>query len=93
MPDTKEKQHWSTCQQCRGSGTKSYKPRKKTRLRYQQQLEDFERNNSEGIAPAEPKIHLDSCDVCKGTGLEKSEQFPEIHEQYPHVAIIGGGIG
>ena len=85
---------WTTCPECKGRGKKGQKLRKKVRLNYQRALEHFEKSNNEGAAPIRPKAHLNSCLSCSGSGLIESEKFPEIDkENYPHVAIIGGGIG
>jgi len=64
------------------------------RLRFLKELEEFEKSNSEGPAPVRPKAHLDLCLNCKGSGLVSSASYalPDT-ENYPHVAIIGGGIG
>ncbi len=64
------------------------------RLRFLKELEEFEKSNSEGPAPVRPKAHLDLCLNCKGSGLVSSVSYalPDT-ENYPHVAIIGGGIG
>jgi len=68
--------------------------RKKVRLRYQRELELFEKTNSEGKDPVRPKGHLYDCLNCFGTGLLQSTDHPIADtEHYPHVAIIGGGIG
>ncbi|AAZ24495.1 FAD-dependent monooxygenase [Colwellia psychrerythraea] len=68
--------------------------RKKVRLRYQRELELFEKTNNEGTAPVRPKGHLYDCLKCCGTGLLQSANHPIADtEHYPHVAIIGGGIG
>jgi len=38
--------------------------------------------------------HIDNCSYCAGTGLEQSDNFPEVDTiNYPNVAIIGGWIG
>jgi len=35
--------------------------------------------------------HIDNCSYCAGTGLEQSDNFPEVDTiNYPNVAIIGG---
>jgi 2-polyprenyl-6-methoxyphenol hydroxylase-like FAD-dependent oxidoreductase len=64
------------------------------RLRFLKELEEFEKSNSESPAPVRPKAHLDLCLNCKGSGLVSSASYalPDT-ENYPHVAIIGGGIG
>jgi len=37
--------------------------------------------------------HIDNCKNCLGTGLVSSQNFLEVNKNYPHIAIIGGGIG
>nr|WP_246522392.1 NAD(P)/FAD-dependent oxidoreductase [Flavobacterium branchiicola] len=67
---------------------------KKVRLRYQQELEQFEKSDKQGIEPVKPKAHKIVCQNCSGSGLIASVNFPAADiENYPHVAIIGGGIG
>lgn len=85
---------WTICQECQGRGKKSRRLRKKVRLRYQNAIDQFEKTKGEGTAPSRPKCHLDSCLNCSGSGLVPSAS-PSIadKENYPHVAIIGGGIG
>lgn len=85
---------WAVCHECQGRGKRSKKLRKKVRLSYQRTIEQFEKTKSEGTAPARPKGHLYSCLNCGGTGLIHSTDHPlPDKENYPHVAIIGGGIG
>jgi len=80
--------------ECQGRGKKSKRLRKKVRLRYQRELDEFEKNNREGPTPVRPKAHLDSCPNCSGSGLISATSDPVVDkENYPHVAIIGGGIG
>ncbi len=89
-----EQVNWATCQECQGRGQRSMRLRKKVRLRYQRELELFEKANNEGTAPVRPKGHLYDCLNCCGTGLLQSANHPIADtEHYPHVAIIGGGIG
>lgn len=85
---------WTFCPECRGEGKKSQRLRKSVRLRYQQELEKFENSNQEGNAPIRPKAPLISCVKCNGTGLIFSPYHPDVDTvNYPHLAIIGGGIG
>ncbi|WP_100635645.1 FAD-dependent oxidoreductase [Marinomonas sp. ef1] len=85
---------WTACPECLGRGKRSRRLRKKVRLLYQKELSEFERLKGEGPAPVRPKGHLESCSNCAGSGLVESVNFPEPDtEKYPHVAIIGGGIG
>jgi len=89
-----EMKHWTTCPECLGRGKKSRRIRKKVKLRYQKALDEFEKTKGEGTAPVPPKGHLDSCSNCSGSGLVPAAFAPIADtENYPHVAIIGGGIG
>ena len=89
-----EEDNWTICPACQGRGKKSKWLRKKVRLRYQRALDQFEKTKSEGKAPVRPKRHLDTCLNCKGSGLVHSAIPPlSDKENYPHLAIIGGGIG
>ncbi|OUR86515.1 monooxygenase [Gammaproteobacteria bacterium 42_54_T18] len=95
MEKVKNKEsHWAICLECQGRGKKSKRLRKKVRLRYQRELDQFEKTNGEGVPPVRPKGHLNTCVSCKGSGLAHSaiQPLPD-NENYPHVAIIGGGIG
>jgi salicylate hydroxylase len=85
---------WTICTACKGQGKKSKGLSKKAKLLYKLALEHFEKTNKEGITPIPPKGHLYSCADCKGSGLIVSENFPEADSKnFPHVAIIGAGIG
>jgi 2-polyprenyl-6-methoxyphenol hydroxylase-like FAD-dependent oxidoreductase len=85
---------WTICEECQGRGKKSQRISKKVRLRYQIELDQFEKSNGEGAAPVRPKAHLNQCLHCNGSGLISAENPPVADkENYPHVAIIGGGIG
>ncbi len=86
--------NWIICLECKGRGKKNRKLRKKVRLGYQIEIDQFDKNKSEGTAPIRPKGHLYSCLHCGGSGLLPSTN-PVIadKENHPHVAIIGGGIG
>jgi 2-polyprenyl-6-methoxyphenol hydroxylase-like FAD-dependent oxidoreductase len=89
-----EGMYWGICPECQGRGKKSQRLSKKVRLRYQVALDQFEKSKGEGIAPVRPKSHLNSCLKCSGSGLVRSAGLPGVDkENYPHVAIIGGGIG
>lgn len=89
-----EETSWTICLECQGRGKKSQRIAKKVRLRYQIALDQFEKAKSEGTPPVRPKSHLYSCLNCSGSGLVYSENAPIANqENYPHVAIIGGGIG
>lgn len=86
--------NWTICPKCKGRGKKSQRLRKKVRLHYQNSITEFEKINKEGIAPIRPKSPLVSCLNCHGTGLVHSNNPPIADTvNYPHVAIIGAGIG
>lgn len=86
--------YWTICPKCVGRGKKNFKLRKKSRLRFQVAMNEFERTKNEGKAPVRPKVTQYLCDHCSGSGLIQASS-PSIadSENYPHVAIIGAGIG
>jgi hypothetical protein len=89
-----EKNSWVSCANCQGRGKKSRRLRKKVKLQYQRELDAVEKANREGIEPERPKGHLEICVNCKGSGLEYAKVFPlPDTKNYPHIAIVGGGIG
>jgi 2-polyprenyl-6-methoxyphenol hydroxylase-like FAD-dependent oxidoreductase len=82
------------CLECQGRGKKSRGLTKKARLQYQMALDQFKMTNGEGTTPVPPKGHLHSCPKCSGSGLLRSSCPPIADKKnYPHLAIIGGGIG
>jgi len=86
--------YWTICPECYGRGKKNLKLRKKARLCYQLAIKEFEKNRSEGKASVRPKITQYLCDNCSGSGLIPATSHPIADtENYPHVAIIGAGIG
>lgn len=85
---------WSICLECNGRGKKSQRLRKKVRLAYQLSVTLFEKSNGEGTAPVRPKAHLTLCNNCSGSGLlAVTHPSKADTENFPHIAIIGGGIG
>lgn len=67
---------------------------KKKLLRYEFALAQFKKNNNKGILPNKPKSSMQICTFCLGTGLVITENPPIANnDKYPHVAIIGAGIG
>ncbi|MEN8928707.1 MAG: NAD(P)/FAD-dependent oxidoreductase [Flavobacteriales bacterium] len=83
--------YFETCLDCKGEGKKRQKLRKKVRLEHQEKLNKLKPNEE---IPVKPKGHLTLCETCQGSGLRQSDSFPEPDkENYPHLAIIGGGIG
>ncbi|MFV8392099.1 FAD-dependent oxidoreductase [Flavobacterium sp. LB2P6] len=82
------------CLECQGRGKKSRGLTRKARLHHQIALDQFKKTNGEGTTPIPPKGHLHSCLKCSGSGLLRSSTPPVSDAaNYPHVAIIGGGIG
>jgi 2-polyprenyl-6-methoxyphenol hydroxylase-like FAD-dependent oxidoreductase len=89
-----EEASWIFCPECQGRGKKSRGLSKKVRVQYQLALDQFKKNEDKGTAPVQPKGHLYSCLNCCGCGLVHSASPSTADkENYPHVAIIGGGIG
>ena len=85
---------WSICNECKGSSKQRRRLRKKVRLSYQRALDQFEKSTREGTVPVCPKGELYACPNCSGSGLISTASHPiPDKENYPHVAIIGGGIG
>ena len=90
----KEQAGWTICEECQGRGKKSQRLTKKVKLLYQLALDEYEKTNREGNPPVRPKGHLYSCANCAGSGLVPSAAPPVADkERYPHVAIVGAGIG
>jgi len=86
--------YWGVCPDCQGRGKKSKRIRKKAKLQYQRELAQFTQQGEQGKAPTKPKGHLDACKTCKGAGvLPRETPLTADTEHFPHIAIIGGGIG
>lgn len=84
---------WTICRKCRGLGRTSRRLRKKVRLQFQRELDGFHKSNGEVAAPIPPKRHLELCLNCAGSGLIPAANYPIVDtENYPQIAIIGGGI-
>lgn len=89
-----KKDYFSICPLCQGRGKKNRKISRRVRLRYENAFNHFEKAQGEGTAPIPPVGHLDLCLNCNGSGLVNAASAPVADkENYPHVAIIGGGIG
>jgi len=90
----RDKASWTICNECQGRGKKSRGLSDKARRQYQNALDQFEKTNGAGTAPIRPKAHQHTCLNCNGSGLIPSDNHPEADtKNYPHVAIIGAGIG
>lgn len=82
------------CTECQGRGKRSRRLSKKAKRLYQLECDQFEKTNGEGDAPVRPKGHLSSCLHCGGSGLVHAISPPIADKiNYPHIAIIGAGIG
>lgn len=78
--------NWSVCIKCNGTGKIKQRVRKKKRSKFE--------NNPSDIAAVSAKIPLQPCLNCFGSGLIASEkQTVPNTDEFPHIAIIGGGIG
>jgi len=85
---------WAICPECEGRGKKSRKFKKKAREHLQQEIEQYEKLKAEGKIVLRPNKHLYTCEQCNGSGLMAATALPiEVNVHFPHVAIIGGGIG
>ncbi len=86
--------YFTICPKCYGLGKKNFKFRKQSKLRYEKALEEFEKNIREENPSPRPKIAQYLCDNCAGSGLIPSLTKNEADvKNFPHVAIIGAGIG
>jgi len=89
-----KKQHWNICKKCAGIGKRTKRISKKTQLQYNTAVAQFEKTNDKEIPPSRTKGPLDTCLTCKGSGLISATKIPLVaKENYPHIAIVGGGIG
>lgn len=71
--------NWTVCQNCKGQGKKNRRQTKKLLIQ------------QEKVATKNEQI---ACKNCLGSGILPSVNFPQVdNENYPHVAIIGAGIG
>ncbi len=86
--------NYTVCPNCKGRGKKSRRLRKKVKLQYQKEVNYFEKTNCKGTPPVPPKADQYPCKNCNGSGLisAATPSSPDT-KNYPHIAIIGGGIG
>ncbi len=88
------KHSWVVCDDCNGQGKKHYRLNKKALRNYKIACEEFEKTNGEGVGPIRPIGHPYVCPTCNGFGITPTVSNPIVDtETFPHVAIIGGGIG
>lgn len=86
--------NWTSCKNCNGLGKKSQGVSKKKLLRYEAALAQSKKNKSNSTIPNKPKSSMQICTTCLGTGLTATEELPLPNENdYPHIAIVGAGIG
>lgn len=86
--------NWISCKSCNGLGRKSQGLSKKKLLRYEATLAQLKKDETASSLPIKPKTSIQTCTSCLGTGLILSEERPLADEtKYPHVAIVGAGIG
>ncbi len=89
-----EETYWTICEECEGRGKKSLRLRKKSKLNYQRAIDAFEKIKAEDTTAIRPKVTQYLCDNCRGSGLVPAANTPVADTtNYPHVAIIGAGIG
>jgi 2-polyprenyl-6-methoxyphenol hydroxylase-like FAD-dependent oxidoreductase len=89
-----DKSSWTTCLECEGRGKKSRRIRKKSRHKKKLGSEQTEKPKEKEQTPEPPKYYIEPCANCSGSGLIHTATAPVVdQENYPHVAIIGGGIG
>ncbi len=86
--------YWRMCEDCLGRGKKSRKLSTKARRDYELLVDAYKKSPEERTEPVRPKGHQHDCLSCGGSGLLSSFTAPiSDFENYPHIAIIGGGIG
>jgi len=86
--------HWTICPKCDGIGKKIQKLSNKAQRFYQKELFRYEKMGHVWECPIRPKGHIGTCDACRGSGLLPSHHDTVVDaDNYPHIAIIGGGIG
>ena len=80
---------WTVCDACQGLGKKNRLIKNNAKKPYH----SLPNTGKETEATA-PKFHLENCAICEGKGLIPALASPTVDTAlYPHVAIIGAGIG
>lgn len=88
------KTFWTICEECGGDGKKNRKLKKTARHNLYNDLSLLEEARRIGNQVVRVNRHLYPCEKCSGSGLQTTSQPPLVNaNQYPHIAIIGGGIG
>lgn len=81
---------WTICPECHGQG-KIWKNASRKKRRFFRSLREKQISDPT-ITPPRGSTH--ACPDCRGTGLEAARKASEPNPAaYPHIAIIGGGIG
>jgi salicylate hydroxylase len=94
MSESAKQSHWQFCHKCQGRGKALPRIPKKIRYQYEKDLEAYEKSDKTDAPPPRPKGHIDKCMNCDGVGIISAEVNPTPDKElYPHLAIIGGGIG
>lgn len=85
---------WVICKRCQGLGKKS-KGRSKKAKRIEEKFANQMSNTTKVEVTSDwATTHLYTCSTCLGAGVLPSLHPPlQDREKYPHIAIIGGGIG
>ena len=87
------KTSYTACPDCKGQGYVNRGLSKRAKQRYQKAL-DVHRRFPSNPKPVKPQAHLQPCTTCSASGLIPAAQPPvPDSDTYPHVAIIGAGIG
>ncbi len=84
---------YSSCPKCHGQSVVRQRISKKARIAYEYSLQQYQDSNNNEDPPVAPVASLKSCKNCKGSGLVPATAYPKPLTNYPHIAIIGGGIG
>lgn len=78
--------HWTVCLSCHGLGKKNKGPRKKAKV-----TKPISTHSAQVDGHSASYLH--TCSTCGGSGIIPAPFPPPPATAYPHVAIIGGGIG
>jgi 2-polyprenyl-6-methoxyphenol hydroxylase-like FAD-dependent oxidoreductase len=80
---------WTVCEVCQGLGKKNRLIKNNAKKPHHSLI-----NKIEPTEIVAPKYHLENCLICEGKGLNPAANPPAVNtNQFPHVAIIGAGIG
>ncbi len=86
--------YFTPCPDCAGQGKAPKRTRKKIRLEKLAELNKLNQTPHQEPLITPAKEHLYKCLLCNGNGLMRSVTPAVINTQhYPHVTIVGGGIG